>query len=127
MQQEKQARAWQQDMQEKVGTDTLPRYKYSKPPQKENMKTGNGKAIFILPSFRGSGMKETPRGDNGYVVFKLMLLYTVHRTNVENEKKIFPEKELRGHRPNFNIHLSVSDLYIPLCLFCYRKYVDRSL
>jgi hypothetical protein len=27
MQQEKQARAWQQDMQEKVGTDTLPRYK----------------------------------------------------------------------------------------------------
>jgi hypothetical protein len=61
MQQEKQARAWQQDMQEKVGTDTLPRYSISKSPHKENMKKGTGKAIFILPSLRGSSMKETPR------------------------------------------------------------------
>jgi hypothetical protein len=28
------------------------------------------------------------------------------------EKQIFPEKELRGHCPNFRIHVSVSDLYI---------------
>jgi hypothetical protein len=27
-------------------------------------------------------------------------------------KQIFPEKELRGHSPNFHIHVSVSDLYI---------------
>ncbi len=26
---------------------------------------------------------------------------------------VFPEKELRGLRPNFNIHVSVSDLCIP--------------
>jgi hypothetical protein len=26
---------------------------------------------------------------------------------------IFPEKELRGLGPNFHIHVSVSDLYIP--------------
>jgi len=26
---------------------------------------------------------------------------------------IFPEKELRGLSPNFHIHVSVSDLYIP--------------
>jgi hypothetical protein len=26
---------------------------------------------------------------------------------------IFPEKELRGHSPNFYIHVSVSDLHIP--------------
>jgi hypothetical protein len=30
-----------------------------------------------------------------------------------NQKQIFPEKELRGHSPNFHIHVSVSDLYIP--------------
>ncbi len=34
-------------------------------------------------------------------------------TNTENSKQIFPQKELRGHSPNFHIHLSVSDLYIP--------------
>jgi hypothetical protein len=31
----------------------------------------------------------------------------------EDSKQIFPEKELRGHRSNFHIHVSVSDLYIP--------------
>jgi hypothetical protein len=29
------------------------------------------------------------------------------------KRKIFPENELRGHSPNFHIHVSVSDLYIP--------------
>jgi hypothetical protein len=27
---------------------------------------------------------------------------------------VFPEKELRGLSPNFHIHVSVSDLYIPV-------------
>ncbi len=31
----------------------------------------------------------------------------------EISKKIFPEKEYRGLSPNFQIHASVSDLYIP--------------
>jgi hypothetical protein len=34
-----------------------------------------------------------------------------HRT--ANSKQIFPEKELRALSPNFRIHVSVSDLYIP--------------
>jgi hypothetical protein len=37
---------------------------------------------------------------------------TLQRTNTENLKQIFPEKELRGQGPNFHIHVSVSDLYI---------------
>jgi hypothetical protein len=37
----------------------------------------------------------------------------LQRHNTENSKQIFPEKELRGHNPNFHIHLSVRDLYIP--------------
>ncbi len=36
----------------------------------------------------------------------------LQRTNTENSKQIFPEKELRGQSPNFHIHVSVSDLYV---------------
>jgi hypothetical protein len=38
---------------------------------------------------------------------------TLQRTNTENSKQIFPEKEMRGNIPNFHIHVPVSDLYIP--------------
>ncbi len=31
----------------------------------------------------------------------------------ENPIYVLPEKELRGLSPNFHIHVSVSDLYIP--------------
>ncbi len=31
---------------------------------------------------------------------------------LKNWKQIFPEKELRGHMPNFHIYVSVSDLHI---------------
>jgi hypothetical protein len=37
----------------------------------------------------------------------------VQRHNTEYSKQIFPEKELRGHSPNFHIHVSVNHLYIP--------------
>jgi hypothetical protein len=36
------------------------------------------------------------------------------RRNTENSKQIFPEKELWGLSPNFHIHVSESDLYIPM-------------
>jgi hypothetical protein len=38
---------------------------------------------------------------------------TLQRQNAENLKQIFPEKKYRGLSPNFHIHVSVSDLYIP--------------
>jgi hypothetical protein len=34
----------------------------------------------------------------------------LQRTNTENWKQMFQEKELRSHSPNFQIHVSVSDL-----------------
>ncbi len=37
----------------------------------------------------------------------------LQRQNAENLKPIFPEKEYRGLSPNFHIHVSVSELYIP--------------
>jgi hypothetical protein len=41
-----------------------------------------------------------------------VLAATLQRQNAENLKQIFPEKEYRGLNPNFNIHVSVSELYI---------------
>ncbi len=38
---------------------------------------------------------------------------TLQRQNTEISKQIFPEKEYQGLSPNFHIHASVSDLYIP--------------
>jgi hypothetical protein len=35
------------------------------------------------------------------------------RQNAENLKQIFTEREYRGLSPNFHIHVSVSELYIP--------------
>jgi hypothetical protein len=42
------------------------------------------------------------------------LLYkpTLQRHNTESSKQIFPDKELRGLSPNFDIHVFVSDLFI---------------
>ncbi len=53
----------------------------------------------------------------------------LQRHNTKNLKQIFLKKELRGHSPNFQIHVSVNDLYIPtieLPIFCCRKYEGRS-
>jgi hypothetical protein len=45
--------------------------------------------------------------------FRIQLYCTLERTNTENWKPIFPEKELRCHSHNFHIQVYVSDLYIP--------------
>jgi hypothetical protein len=42
-----------------------------------------------------------------------MSSHALQRQNTEISKQIFPEKEYRGLGPNFHIHTSVSDLYIP--------------
>ncbi len=43
------------------------------------------------------------------------ILWTVlQKHNTENSKLIFPEKEFCRLSPIFHIHLSVSDLYIPM-------------
>ena len=39
---------------------------------------------------------------------------TLPRNNTEIWKQIFPEKKLCDQSPNFHIHMSVSDLYIPM-------------
>jgi hypothetical protein len=46
------------------------------------------------------------------VKFRFLAL-ALQRTNTENSKQIFPEKESAAmHSPNFHIHVPVSDLYI---------------
>jgi hypothetical protein len=41
------------------------------------------------------------------------VVLTLQRQNAENLKQTFPEKEYRGLSPNFQIHVSVSEIYIP--------------
>jgi hypothetical protein len=52
-----------------------------------------------------------------FVLWFVSLLYKLYsalqRQNTEISKQRFPEKEYRGLSPNFHIHASVSDLYIP--------------
>ncbi len=43
-----------------------------------------------------------------YIRYSTLRAYTA-----ENLKQIFSEKEYRGLSPNFHIHVSVSELYIP--------------
>jgi hypothetical protein len=38
---------------------------------------------------------------------------TLQRQNAENLKQIYPEKDYLGLSPNFHIHVTVSELYIP--------------
>ncbi len=38
----------------------------------------------------------------------------MQRHITKNSKHIFPETEMRDPSPNFHIHVSVSDLYIPM-------------
>ncbi len=48
------------------------------------------------------------------VLGKIYEAGTLQRQNTEISKQIFTEKEYRGLSPNFHIHASVSDLYIPM-------------
>ncbi len=62
-------------------------------------------------------------------LLQCIFVATLQRKNTEISKQIFPEKEYRGLSPNFYIHVSVSNIYLPtigLPIFCWRKYVDRS-
>jgi hypothetical protein len=48
-----------------------------------------------------------------HISLKRLAFVALQRHNTENLKQIFPEKELRSLSPNFHIHVSVSDLYVP--------------
>jgi hypothetical protein len=72
---------------------------------------------------------KTKRGTEGSIKLKSKLSTALQRHNTENSKQIFPGKELRGYSPNFNIDVSVSDLYIPLIGIAYSavgQYVGRT-
>jgi hypothetical protein len=46
-------------------------------------------------------------------VLQARFVVALQRHYTENLKQIFPEMKLRGLVPNFYIHVSMSDLYIP--------------
>jgi hypothetical protein len=48
-----------------------------------------------------------------FFLSEILYLGCTAKKNAENLKQIFPEKEYRGLSPNFHIHVSMSELYIP--------------
>jgi hypothetical protein len=84
------------------------------------------RAVLIIGSLSLQGHYRSAKTSNKINVFltklapffeKKMLRMrrlALQRYNTENSKQIFLEKELRGLSLIFQIHVSVSDLYIPM-------------
>jgi hypothetical protein len=68
------------------------------------------KTYCILSIILGKGRL---REREGPVEPRRCVRHALQRQNAENSIQIFPEKEYRGPSPNFHIHMSVSELYIP--------------
>ncbi len=68
----------------------------------------SGQTIYVhqWDQMEGAWLLTLGRGDR-------VVINTLQRQNTEISKQIFPEKEYRGLSPNFHIHASVGDLYIP--------------
>ncbi len=68
-------------------------------------------STFVFSGFKGRAHRKQKQGL--IELLSVSKLDALHRHNTENSKYIFSEKELRGLSPNFHIHVSVSDLYLP--------------
>jgi hypothetical protein len=79
--------------------------KYSQEVTKRRRVSWLTKSALVYESKRGGG--------GGVAGSQPMSTVTLQRQNAENLKQIFPEKEYRDLSPNFHIHVSVSELYIP--------------
>ena len=75
-----------------------------------SMKDGRG---FWCPPPAWEKIKQIPASYINRLCSIIFNPDTLQRQNTEISKQIFPEKEYRGLSPNFHIHASVSDLYIP--------------
>jgi hypothetical protein len=78
--------------------------------------------MTIMATFERYGRRNSPRGlkKTCQIIEKHCKKksssdqnHALQRTDTENSKQIFPKKELRGHSPNFHIHVSVCDFDIP--------------
>jgi hypothetical protein len=70
-------------------------------------------SILLDSTFKGTFQAEKMLLYWSKLVSVQPLVTTLQRTNTENWKQLFPEKELRSHSPNFHFQVSLSDLYIP--------------
>jgi hypothetical protein len=69
--------------------------------------------FFVIPRISNIfGKEKMPCSVSNFTCLRTDL----HRKDTipKNSKQIFPGKELNGYNPNSYIHVSVSDLYIPL-------------
>ncbi len=86
--------------------------------------------MLCAATFRNSYVKWRFR----YVMLRFVVVppVTLSSSTAKNQyrklkKQIFPEKELCGHRPNFDIHVSVSDLYIPTIDLPWSVHLDQGV
>jgi hypothetical protein len=67
--------------------------------------------VLVIGCFDYSMLKTS---HNDAQMFVKWIVIKVHcKEKFRKMKQIFPEKEYRGLSPNFHIHVSVSELYIP--------------
>ncbi len=76
------------------------------------------KPFWVSCPWRGArwtytGTSPTPHRSPGSSQVQQHNPHALQRQNTGISKQVFPEKEYRGLSPNFHIHASVSDLYIP--------------
>ncbi len=64
-------------------------------------------------NFKRESLEKNANYSGSQCEYNRSVLGTLQRHCTENSKQIFPEMKLRGPVPNFHIHVSVSDLYIP--------------
>ncbi len=90
-------------------------------PEHRAAKSSVVKVVFVLPTWIVVYIEDTS-STVAHTKYHYHAKYPFHepsssdthqRQNTEISKQIFPEKEYRGLSPNFHIHDSVSDLYIP--------------
>ncbi len=80
------------------------------------MNDNNRRQLSILRYTDFNETEEKGGEPEVYLIPENLILFPTKctaKTQYRKFERIFLEKELRGHSPNFHIHVSVSDLYIP--------------
>jgi len=70
-----------------------------------------GVLVEVVKQQRLFTRKPSPKGDSLHGFMRMISFINLWVHCNENPIYMFPEKELRGLSPNFDIHVSVSDLY----------------
>ncbi len=91
---------------------------------------------FLLSKIKLKGQTSHIRSSREWYHWPWLVRTSLCTANTANSKQIIPEKEVRGLSPSFQVHVFVSDLYIPtiglpillqenMWTEPYREYINR--